>query len=60
MKKDIHIGIGDSITTAKGFIDAWKKAEKNDKVETEHTRSIVLKQTVNKKTLWDLRSLCEI
>ncbi len=36
MKKGIHIGIGDSVTTAKGFIDAWKRAEKSDKVEAEH------------------------
>ena len=36
MKKGIHIGIGDSATTAKGFIDAWKRAERGEKVEVEH------------------------
>ena len=36
MTKNIHIGIGDSVTTAKGFIDAWKRAEKNNKVQAEH------------------------
>ncbi len=36
MKKGIQIGIGDSVTTAKGFIDAWKRAERDDKLEAEH------------------------
>lgn len=36
MSKGINIGIGDSVTTAKGFIDAWKRAEKGEKVEAEH------------------------
>jgi len=36
MKKGIHIGIGDSATTAKGFIDAWKRAERGERVEAEH------------------------
>ena len=35
MKKEIQIGIGDSTKTAKGFIDAWKRAERTKKVETE-------------------------
>jgi predicted transcriptional regulator len=36
MKKDIYIGVGDAVTTAKGFIDAWKRAESNKKVEAEY------------------------
>jgi predicted transcriptional regulator len=36
MKKDIQIGIGDSATTAKGFIDAWKRAERGGRAQTEH------------------------
>jgi len=35
MKKEIQIGIGDSLNTAKGFVDAWKRAERGEKVETE-------------------------
>ena len=35
MKNKIQIGIGDSAQTAKGFIDAWKRAERNRRVETE-------------------------
>jgi predicted transcriptional regulator len=35
MKKEIQIGIGDSTKTAKGFIDAWKRAERTKKVESE-------------------------
>jgi predicted transcriptional regulator len=35
MKKEIQIGIGDSAKTAKGFIDAWKRAERTKKVESE-------------------------
>ncbi|MBW1699379.1 MAG: MarR family transcriptional regulator [Deltaproteobacteria bacterium] len=36
MKKEIQIGIGDSVSTAKGFIDAWKRAERGGKVKEEH------------------------
>ena len=36
MKKDIYIGVGDSVTTAKGFIDAWKRVESNERVEAEY------------------------
>lgn len=35
MKKRIKIGIGDSTRTAKGFIDAWKRAEHTEEVEAE-------------------------
>ncbi|MDL1958177.1 MAG: MarR family transcriptional regulator [Deltaproteobacteria bacterium] len=35
MAKEIHIGVGDSTSTAEGFIDAWKKAEQGEKVKTE-------------------------
>ena len=35
MKKQIQIGIGDSVKTAKGFIDAWKRAERGEKLEAE-------------------------
>jgi predicted transcriptional regulator len=33
--KEIQIGIGNSTKTAKGFIDAWKRAEYSEKVEAE-------------------------
>lgn len=35
MKKEIQIEIGDSAGTAKGFIDAWKRAKSVKKVKTE-------------------------
>jgi predicted transcriptional regulator len=35
MKKQIQIGIGDSTKTAKGFIDAWKSAERGEKVKAQ-------------------------
>lgn len=35
MKKQIEIGMGDATSTAKGFIDAWKRAEREEKVEAE-------------------------
>ena len=36
MRKEIQIGIGDSVSTARGFIAVWKRAEKNEKVKAEH------------------------
>ena len=36
MEKQIKIGFGNATVTAKGFIDAWKRAEHDEKVETEH------------------------
>ena len=36
MKKQITIGVGDAVTTAKGFIDAWKLAESGEKVKEKH------------------------
>ena len=36
MKKQIKIGIGDSATTAKDFIDAWKLAERGEKVQEKN------------------------
>ena len=35
MKNRIEIGIGDSRTTARGFIKAWKRAERRVRVETD-------------------------
>lgn len=35
MTKEIRIGVGGPVSTAKGFIDAWKRAEHGEKVETE-------------------------
>ncbi|MCK4389242.1 MAG: MarR family transcriptional regulator [Desulfobacterales bacterium] len=35
MTKEIRIGVGGPVSTAKGFIDAWKRAERGEKVETE-------------------------
>jgi predicted transcriptional regulator len=36
MKKQIRIGVSDSVTTAKDFIDAWKRAEDGKSVEAEY------------------------
>ncbi|MFO7555939.1 MAG: MarR family transcriptional regulator [Desulfobacterales bacterium] len=33
MKKQIKIGVGDAATTAKEFIDIWRRAEGGEKVE---------------------------
>jgi predicted transcriptional regulator len=33
MTKEIQIGVGDSARTAKDFVDAWKRAERGDKVQ---------------------------
>ncbi len=35
MTKKIRIGISDSTSTAREFIDAWKRAERGEKVETQ-------------------------
>ncbi len=35
MKKQIKIGVGDAATTAKEFIDIWRRAERGEKVEEE-------------------------
>lgn len=35
MKKQITIGVGDAATTAKGFIDIWRRAERGEKIEEE-------------------------
>ena len=36
MKKQITIGVGDAATTAKEFIDAWKRAERGETVQEKH------------------------
>ena len=36
MKKQITIGVGESATTAKEFIDAWKLAERGETVQEKH------------------------
>ena len=33
MKKQIKIGVGDAVTTAKDFVEAWKLAERGEKVQ---------------------------
>jgi predicted transcriptional regulator len=35
MKKQIKIGVGDAVSTAKGFIEAWRRAEGREKLEVE-------------------------
>jgi predicted transcriptional regulator len=35
MKKTIQIGIGDSTSTAQGFIQAWKRGEKGERSKAE-------------------------
>ena len=36
MKKQIKIGVGDAASTAKDFIDAWKLAERGEKVQEKN------------------------
>jgi predicted transcriptional regulator len=36
MKKQITIGVGDAATTAKEFIDAWKLAERGERVQEKN------------------------
>ena len=36
MKKQITIGVGEAATTAKEFIDAWKRAERGETVQEKH------------------------
>jgi predicted transcriptional regulator len=36
MKRRIRIGISDATLSAKGFIDAWKKAEQGEEMKAEH------------------------
>ena len=36
MKKQIKIGVGDAVTTAKDFIEAWKLAERGQKVQEKN------------------------
>ncbi|OEU78825.1 MAG: hypothetical protein BA865_14875 [Desulfobacterales bacterium S5133MH4] len=35
MKKQIQIGVGDAASTARGFTDAWNRAERGEKLEAE-------------------------
>ncbi len=35
MKNKIQIGIGDSVSTARGFIEAWKRAERRERAAAE-------------------------
>jgi predicted transcriptional regulator len=35
MKNELRIGVGDAVTTARGFIDAWKRLEAGEGVKTE-------------------------
>jgi predicted transcriptional regulator len=36
MKKQIKIGVGDAATTAKDFIEAWKLAERGEKIQEKN------------------------
>jgi predicted transcriptional regulator len=36
MKKQFKIGVGDAVTTAKDFIEAWKLAERGEKVQEKN------------------------
>jgi predicted transcriptional regulator len=36
MKKQITIGVGDAATTAKEFIDVWKRAERGETVQEKN------------------------
>ena len=35
MAKEIRIGVSDSVSTGRHFIDAWKRAERGEKVKAE-------------------------
>lgn len=35
MKRQIRIGVGDALSTSKGFVNAWKRAEKGKGSEVE-------------------------
>lgn len=35
MKKEIRIGVDDSASTAQGFVEAWKRAERGERLEAE-------------------------
>ena len=35
MKKQIKIGVGHDASTAKGFVEAWKRSESGEKIEVE-------------------------
>lgn len=35
MKKKIQIGIGDSTSTAHGFVEAWKRGERGERLKAE-------------------------
>ena len=36
MRNHLQIRVGNSVDTAKGFIDAWKRAEQGEEFEAEH------------------------
>ena len=36
MKKQIKIGVGDAAITAKDFIEAWKRAERGEKIQEKN------------------------
>ena len=35
MRTKIRLGVGDSVTTAKGFVEAWKRVERGEKGQAE-------------------------
>ena len=36
MKRQIKIGVGDAVTTARDFIEAWKLAKRGEKVQEKN------------------------
>jgi predicted transcriptional regulator len=61
MKKKIKIGVSDTITTAKDFIDAWKQAEGGKSVEPEYKLNFenleILLKTLHKSGPMSIRAL---
>jgi len=72
MKKQIRIGVGDAVSSAKDFIDTWKRTERGEKVVTEQKLTFenletllktltakrwVLLKTLRKKGATSIRSL---
>jgi len=57
MKKKINVGVADAVTSAKDFIDAWKRTESEKSIETEnkiHFQSLEMLLKTLTSTRWML------
>jgi len=48
MQKQIKIGVGDVTTTAKDFIEIWRRAEQGEKIKAEHRLNFETLETLLK------------